>query len=63
MHLPTSIHIRNRSQVNKDKWNIRLMLKRMLRAGITGTNGTRNFPLGGFCLCAPITRRPTVDNK
>lgn len=31
----------------------------MLNAGIKGTSGTRNFPLGGFCLWAQITKRPT----
>lgn len=35
------------------------MLNRILNAGIKGTSGTRNFPLGEFCLWAQITKRPT----
>lgn len=34
------------------------MLNKMLRAGITGTIGTRNLPVGGDCWWAMITKRP-----
>lgn len=55
---PIVIHMKNRNHVIEDRCIIRATLKRILNAGNRGTIGVRNFPLGGFCLWAQITKRP-----
>lgn len=50
INVPIVIHTKNRNHVITDRCIIRQMLKKILNPGIKGTSGTRNFPVGGFCL-------------
>lgn len=63
INVPIVIHTKNRSHVIEDRCIIRPTLKRMLNAGTNGTSGTRNFPVGEFCLWAPIMKRPASEEQ
>lgn len=63
LSVPMTIQIRNRVHVTGDKWNIKLMLTRMLNVGMRGTIGTSKCWQGGLWRWAEMRKTPVEHDR